>query len=91
MVSQETNVEDWVWDDTYWDWRVPLWYTEIGWGSPYPDPDFLAELIAPPGSTTDKFYFTIQIDTSQADATGKYRFYFCGGSYRNPPPLGGLM
>ena len=92
VVGQDTNVVNWVYDDTYWSWGVPAWRTEIGWGDwpdyIYPDPSILAELIAQPGSSTDEFYFTIEIDPVQADANGKFRFLFSGDSFRNPP-IGG--
>jgi len=89
VVSQDTNVADWVNDNTYWvvyDWKVPWWHATDY--DTYPAQAFLDELIEQPGFSTDEFYFTIVIDTSQADANGKYRFFFSGESYRNPP-IGG--
>jgi len=83
--SQSTNVADWVDDNTYWVWAVPWWHAEHY--DTYPAQSFLDELIQQPGSGTDEFYFTIEIETSQA-VDGKYRFLFSGDSYRNPP-IGG--
>jgi len=86
VVSQShTTVTDWVDDTTYWEWGIPWWYAEHY--DTYPAQAFLDELIPQPGSSDDKFYFTIEIDTSQA-VDGKYRFFFSGDSYRNPP-IGG--
>lgn len=80
LASQSTTVSDWV--SMSWPDAVPYWQAQNM--MTYPGSDALAELIPPPGSDTDEFYFTIQIDTTQADADGKYRFLFGGLSFLNP-------
>jgi len=86
VVDQDTNVVDWVNDNTYWGWGIPWWHAQDY--DTYPAQAFRDELIMAPGSSTDEFNFTIVIDPSQADANGKFRFLFSGDSYRNPP-IGG--
>jgi len=80
VVSQSTTASDWV--SITWPDAVPYWQAQDM--MTYPGPDALAELIPPPGSDTGEFIFTIQIDTTQADADGKYRFLFGGLSFLNP-------
>jgi len=80
VVSQSTTASGWI--SMTWPDAVPFWQAQDMMS--YPGPDALAELVPPPGSDADEFYFTIQIDTTQADADGKYRFIFGGLSFLNP-------